>query len=272
MKGSIQSPSGWVASFVVPISQTPRSSTATPPPGPLTSSRRVGRARVRARSLLVGSGPTSALRDDALRALIAHEHLVSEVVPDLLIDPRELRLETDLGDVARARQIDAVDALHRRRPGRDDDDTIGERDRLLKVMGDEDNRSACGGPQLQELVFHERPRLDVERAERLVHEEDARLVDERLRERGPLAHAAGELMRVVPLESRQADTLDPVASAFVGVTTVDATEPRAGGYVVEHALPWEDGVDLKNVSNVAANAPLDLVTDAYLALTRWLEP
>src|SRR5438477_1239918 len=258
--------------MVVPISQDPRTTTRNASRSPLTSSRRFERARVRARSLLVGSGQTKALRDDALSALIAHQHLIPKVVPDLLIDPRELRLETDLGDVARARQIDAVDALHRPRPRRDHDDTIGERDRLLKVMGDEDNRSACGGPQLQKLVFHQRPRLDVERAERLVHEENAWLVDERLRERGPLAHAAGELVRVVPLESRQADTLDPVASAFVGVRTVDATEPRAGGYVVEHALPWEDCVDLKNVSNVAANAPHDLVTDAYLALTRWLEP
>src|SRR5438552_18970948 len=106
--------------MVVPISQDPRTTTRNASGSPFASSGRFERARVRARSLLVGSGPTKALRDDALSALIAHQHLIPNVVPDLLIDPRELLLETDLGDVARARQIDAVDALHRPRPRRDD--------------------------------------------------------------------------------------------------------------------------------------------------------
>src|SRR5438552_11085065 len=271
MKGSIQSPSGWVASFVVPISQTPRSSTATPTRSPLTSSRRFVRARVRARSLLVGSGPKSALRDDALRALIAHEHLVSEVVPDLLIDPRELRLESDLGDVPRPRQIDAIDALHGPRPRSDDDDAVDERDRLLEIVGHEDHRRARRRPELEQLVLHERARLDIKGAERLVHQEDARLVDERLGERRALAHPARELVRVVALEPGEADALDPIARALVRVATGHTAEPRTRGHVIEHALPRKDRVDLKDVSNVAPYAAHDLVSNAYLALARWLE-
>src|SRR5437016_6866592 len=176
--------------MVVPISQEPRTMTANATRSPLTSSRRFVRARARARSVLVGSGPTSALRDDALRALIAHEHLVSEVVPDLLIDPRELRLEADLGDIARARQIDAVDALHGPRARGDDDDAVGERDRLLEIVGHEDHRRARHRPELEQLVLHERACLYIKGAERLVHQEDARLVDERLCERRALAHPA----------------------------------------------------------------------------------
>src|SRR5437773_4766160 len=134
--------------MVVPISQKPRTTTANATRSPLTSRRRFVRARRRARLLLVGSGPTNALREDALRALIAHEHLVSEVVPDLLVDPRELRLEPDFGDVPRPRQIDAIDALHGPRPRGDDDDAVGERDRLLEIVGHEDHRRARRRPEL----------------------------------------------------------------------------------------------------------------------------
>src|SRR5256885_16190239 len=177
----MKSPSGRLASILVPISQNPSTMTANATRSPLTSSLRFVRARARARSVLVGSGPTTALRDAALRALIAHEDLVSEVVPDLLIDPRELRLEADLGDVARSWKIDAVDALHRPRPRRDDDDAIGEGDGLLEIVRDEHDRSARRGPELEKLVFHQRARLNVERAERLVHEPEARLGCGRLR-------------------------------------------------------------------------------------------
>src|SRR5882762_5483184 len=128
--------------MVVPISQKPRTTTANATRSPLTSRRRFVRALVRARSLLVGSGPTNALRDDALRALIAHEHLISEVVPDLLIDPRKLRLESDLGDAARPRQIDAIDALDGPGTRGDNDDPIGECDRLLEIVRHEHDRGA----------------------------------------------------------------------------------------------------------------------------------
>jgi len=51
-----------------------------------------------------------------------------------------MRLETDLGDVARPRQVDLVVALHRARTGGDHEDAVAERDRLFEVMGDEDDR------------------------------------------------------------------------------------------------------------------------------------
>src|SRR5690348_3325783 len=41
----------------------------------------------------------------ALLTLIAHQDLVAKVLPDLLIDFDEARLESDLGHVARARKV-----------------------------------------------------------------------------------------------------------------------------------------------------------------------
>src|SRR5438132_13322153 len=257
--------------MVVPISQTPRSSTATPTRSPLTSSRRFVRARCRARSPLVGSGPTNALRDDALRALIAHEHLVSEVVPDLLIDPRELRLESDLGDVPRPRQIDAIDALDGPGTRRDDDHAIGERDRLLEIVRHEHHRRARCRPQLEQLVLHERSGLDVERTERLVHEEDPRLVDERLREGRALSHAAGKLMGVIPLKTSEAHPFDPIAGTLLRLATVHPTKTRTRRDVVEHALPRKDRVRLEDVADVTAHRFHRCTADKNLTLARWLE-
>src|SRR2546425_5973507 len=152
-------PSLWVASIVVPISQRPRTTTANATRSPLTRSRWFARARARAREaeVLVSSARACSLRDAALRALITYEHLVSQVVPDLLIDPRELGLEADLGDVTRPREVDAVDTLHRPGSRSDDDDPVGERDRLLEVVSYEDDRRASRRPELQELVLHQRP-------------------------------------------------------------------------------------------------------------------
>ncbi len=95
-----------------------------------------------------------------------------------------------------------------------------ERDGLLQVVRHEDHRGLAARPQPQQLVLHEAAGLHVERGERLVHEQDRRLVDERLGERDALAHAAGELVRVVVLEPAEPDPVDPVpafarASAFV---------------------------------------------------------
>ena len=72
-----------------------------------------------------------------------------------------------------------------------------------------------GAPELQQLVFHQLPRLDVERRERLVHEQDLRIEDQHLRERGALAHAARELVRVAVAEAREAHAREPVLAARV---------------------------------------------------------
>ena len=62
-----------------------------------------------------------------------------------------------------------------------------------------------------QLELHLLPQLQVERAERLVEEEHARMVDECAGERDALLLAAGELARLAPLEAREPDELERVA-------------------------------------------------------------
>src|SRR3546814_8635266 len=62
--------------------------------------------------------------------------------------------------------------------------------------------------------FHQLARLDVQRRERLVHEDDVGVADERLRQHGALAHAARHLVRIAFFEAAQAHAAQPLAAAL----------------------------------------------------------
>src|ERR1700716_3279754 len=85
------------------------------------------------------SGVTASSRAAALLPLIAHQDLIFQVVPDLLVDLAELRLHPDLGHVARPRQRHGIVGLDRPWSRADDEDPIRQRDRLLEVVSDEDD-------------------------------------------------------------------------------------------------------------------------------------
>src|SRR5258708_5575544 len=106
---------------------------------PRTSRRRrdLARARSASRSVPPTSATATALRGEAaLRALIADEHLVPQVLPDLRVDLDEAGMEPHFGDVPRAREIDPVFALDRSRSRGDHDHAVGEGDGLLEVVRD----------------------------------------------------------------------------------------------------------------------------------------
>ncbi len=81
-------------------------------------------------------------------------------------------------------------AEHPGRPGGKDDDAVGEEHRLVDVVGDEDDGLALGLPQRQQLELQPLAGQRVERAERLVHEQDERVGGQRAGDRHALAHAA----------------------------------------------------------------------------------
>src|SRR5437879_3474230 len=78
-------------------------------------------------------------------------------------------------------------------------------------------------------------------------------------------------MGVIALEPRQADPLDPIPRAILGLATIDTAETRTGRDVVEHALPWKDGVDLEDIAHVAPDPLHRRAADENLAIARWLE-
>ena len=75
-------------------------------------------------------------------------------------------------------------------------------------MGDEEDRRAGLLPDAQQLLVELVAGDLVERAERLVHQQDARPADQRPGDRHALAHAAGKLVRQRVLAAREADQLE----------------------------------------------------------------
>ena len=94
------------------------------------------------------------------------------------------------------------------RPLRHHQHALGQVDGLVDVVGDHDDGLAGRLPQPQQLVLHGLARLRVERAERLVEQQDFRIVGERARDRDALLHAARQFARKAMLEALQADGAD----------------------------------------------------------------
>ena len=87
-------------------------------------------------------------------------------------------------------------------------DLVGEEDRLVDAVGDQQRGRRLLGPDAQQLEVEVLPGHVVERAERLVEQQHRGLERQRARDRDPLPHAARELRRLGVLEAREADQLD----------------------------------------------------------------
>ena len=119
---------------------------------------------------------------------------IPEVGADLARGPRHGRV-VEVGDGARPREIDrdvGDDAAGSRRQ---DDDAVGDEDRLGDAVGDQDDRGRGPLPQPQQLEVEPLAGQRIERAERLVEQEDLGLERERPGERHPLAGPARQLGR-----------------------------------------------------------------------------
>ena len=181
---------------------------------------------------------TGANRALALR--IALQHFRFQHVPDCFVQFDKARQHPDLGNVARPRQVDRELADRMRRgPRRQHDDAIRQRDRLLQVVRDEQDGLAVGRPQVEQLVLHQLTCLDVERRERLVHQQDLGIEDQHLGQRHALAHAAGKLMRIAVLETGEADARQP----FVARRTASArATPRNSSPAVTLSSALRHGI------------------------------
>ena len=99
----------------------------------------------------------------------------------------------------RADLLEAAGVHHR--------DLIGQHQRLGLVVRDVDERRAEVGLQLLQLDLHVLAQLQVERAERLVEQQQRRLEHQAARDRDALLLPAGELVDALVLRAGQADAL-----------------------------------------------------------------
>src|SRR3954463_9597016 len=111
------------------------------------------------------------------------------------------------------RLVDADDLLDGAWPCREHRDAVGQEYRLAERMGDENDGLLAARQQHGQILAEDHARLLVERAERLVHEQDLGLQAEGPRERGALAHAARKLSGIMVGKLGKADRLERATRA-----------------------------------------------------------
>ncbi len=142
------------------------------------------------------------------------ERFAAQIFPEPAGDLAESRVADDRA-VALARPTGLDDLDETAGPRRHDADAVRQHGRLVERMGDQQHGGAGLAPQPQQLVAHQQPRLLIERAERLVEQDEARLQHQGAGDAHALAHAAGKLRRIGAANSLQPHesqrVLDPAA-------------------------------------------------------------
>ena len=107
-------------------------------------------------------------------------------------------------------------------------DAVAERHRLGLVVRDVDGGDAEPRLQLGDVGAHLHAQLRVEVGERLVHQEHARLADDRAAHRHALALAAGQLPGLALEERRQLEQLGDLAHARARARALGTLAIRSG--------------------------------------------
>ncbi len=114
-----------------------------------------------------------------------------------------------------------------------------------------DERDADLALDALQLELHRLAELEVERAERLVEQQGARVVDQRPRERDTLLLATGQLTGLAVGEVGQPHDLEKRAHPLRRLTSRHALRARPEGDVVEHRHVGEERVVLEDRVDVA---------------------
>src|SRR5262249_4292111 len=135
-------------------------------------------------------GPTGAAAFPVANSWLAPEHL-----PQFRAAFSKIRVGADVAAAhARAGDRRVDDGADPPGCGVEHKDAVGEDQRLVDAVGDEDHRGAGPRPYGEEVLLQLLARLRVERAEGLVHEDENGVAHERARDADPLLHAAGQFM------------------------------------------------------------------------------
>ncbi len=125
-------------------------------------------------------------------------------------------------------------------------DPVRHAHRLVLVVRHEQEGDAEPVLDLLELALDLPAQLEVERAQRLVEQQQLWPVDDGPRQRHALLLAAGKLGRQTLTEAGEADELQSLARALRCLVLWRALPARPIGHVLRHAHMWEEGVVLEH--------------------------
>ena len=127
-----------------------------------------------------------------------------------------------------------------------DGNAIAQAQRLVQVVGDEDNGLVEPGLQLQQVVLHLAAYQRIQRREGLVHQQDLGIGGQCAGQPHPLLHATGELVRVLMLEARQPHLVQPVARLLLTLRARHLLHGQTVGGVVQHGAVRKEAEALED--------------------------
>jgi hypothetical protein len=176
-------------------------------------------------------------------------------LPNLLDRVQEPLLPADfICGLAFTLQIGVHDLVDPARPGRQQDDPIGDINRLLDRMGHEDDALVLLRQEIKQLLLKQPAGLLVDRREGLVHEQHVGVHAKRSGQSDPLAHAARQLVGVAPLETGQADLFDIAARGVLALLPGNTLQLQAEGHVAQHGGPGHQREVLEHEGALGARA------------------
>src|SRR6185295_131437 len=198
------------------------------------------------------------------------DRLLADGVEDAAMQSLELRRRQQLV-AARAREVDRHHGFDAAGPVAHDGDTVGEIDRLLDIMGDEQHGQPVALPDTGQQLLHVMACQGVERAEGLVHQQHARPVGERAGDGDALFHAARELVRIGRLEAVEPDQGELLARDGPHVRRFAAGGGKREGDVALRGQPGEQRISLEDDAAIEAGGNDRFVVDGDDAMVHALQ-
>src|SRR5882724_5639481 len=121
---------------------------------------------------------------------------VLDMVDQNVAETKEFRLLSCYELIARSRQIDVDDISKAAGIGLEREHPVAEVDRLIQIMRHKQRRGAAVFDEAGDFVLQLLAGERIQRAERLVHQEDARLLRQATGDLYALLHPAGKLCGV----------------------------------------------------------------------------
>src|SRR5579864_4697152 len=167
-----------------------------------------------------------------------------------------------------ARNRDRLD--HARRLVRHQDHAVRQHQRLIDVVGHEDDGPAGLFPDRDHLGAEPASRVEIERGEGFVHEDDLRLDRERAGDGNTLALAPGQHARKFVGILREPDEIEQGAAARFALKLSAAAEAQLHGEhdIAEGGAPRHEARRLKDVGDPVPSLRWRPTVDANLAFCR----
>src|ERR1700730_11700379 len=134
---------------------------------------------------------------------------------------------------------------------------------FAQAVGDEHNGLAAARQQYRKVLAQDHAGLLVQRAERLVPQQDRRLQAERAGKRRALAHAAGKLRRIVLSKFLEPDRFEHSSGARRTFRFCHALKSHAEFDVLDHGVPGKQGILLEHKGDVVGQRASDRLTEHF---------